>query len=176
MQLILLSNKPYFCICFCVLSCPKHHHHITHVLQITALTNSPSTHPLQNWISYLQYSSNLSALLHSPISHHPTAQVYSLITIMPIFLYFGLQSHPLWSSAIDFSLYMYAAPALWNELPRDLHQFAHPPNPPPNLTYPPFALCPATFHSRLKSELFKLSYPDSTPAPQHVRNHHRLQP
>src|SRR6218665_2286112 len=34
----------------------------------------------------------------------------------------------------------------------------------------------ATFHLRLKTELFKLSYPDSTHAPSHVRNHHRLSP
>src|SRR6218665_2168245 len=41
---------------------------------------------------------------------------------------------------------------------------SHPPNPPPNLTYPSLALSSTTFHSRLKTELFKLSYPDSTPA------------
>src|SRR6218665_4021799 len=52
---------------------------------------------------------------------------------------------------------------------------SHPPNPPPNLTYPSLALSSTTFHSRLKTELFKLSYPDSTPAPRHVRRHHRLQ-
>ena len=43
-------------------------------------------------------------------------------------------------------------------------QFAHPLNPPLNFTYLPLALSSATFHSRLKTELFKLSYPDSTPA------------
>src|SRR6218665_3520296 len=40
----------------------------------------------------------------------------------------------------------------------------------------PITLPSATFHSRLETELFKLSYPDSTPAPRHVRHHHRLQP
>src|SRR6218665_413376 len=54
---------------------PKHHH-IT-----PALAKSPSTHPLQNCISYLQCSSNLSTLLHTPITHHSTARVYSLSTI-----------------------------------------------------------------------------------------------
>src|SRR6218665_1035382 len=34
-----------------------------------------------------------------------------------------------------------------------------------NFTYPPLALSSATFHSRLKTELFKISYPGSTPAP-----------
>jgi len=40
-------------------------------------------------------------------------------------------------------------------------------------TYSPLALS-ATFHSRLKAEHFKLSYPDSTPAQPHIRHHHRL--
>src|SRR6218665_1619957 len=45
------------------------------------IAKNPSTHPLQNCISYLQHSSNLSTLLHSPTSHHPTTRVYSLIII-----------------------------------------------------------------------------------------------
>src|SRR6218665_14480 len=45
-----------------------------------------------------------------------------------------------------------------------------------NFTYPPLALSSATFHSRLKTELFKISYPGSTSAPRHVRHHHLLQP
>jgi len=63
-------------------------------------------------------------------------------------------------------------------LTKDLRQFAHPPNPPLNFTYPLLAIFSATFHSRLKTELFKISYPGSTPAPPHVhvRHHHRLQP
>src|SRR6218665_1918719 len=47
--------------------------------KITSLAKNPSTHPLQNSISYLQHSSNLSTLLHSPTSHYPTNRVYSLI-------------------------------------------------------------------------------------------------
>jgi len=39
-----------------------------------------------------------------------------------------------------------------------------------NVTYLPLALSSATFHSRLKTELFKISYPDSTSAPPHVRH------
>src|SRR6218665_142642 len=46
-----------------------------------SVAKNPSTHTLQNSISYLQYSSNLSPLLHSPTSHHPTTRVYSLIII-----------------------------------------------------------------------------------------------
>src|SRR6218665_3151828 len=37
-------------------------------------------------------------------------------------------------------------------------------------------LSSATFHSRLKIELFKISYSNSTPAPQHICHHYRLQP
>jgi len=44
-----------------------------------------------------------------------------------------------------------AAPGLRNGLPKDLRQFAHPPNLPPNLTYPPVALSSAIFHSRSNS-------------------------
>ena len=49
------------------------------------------------------------------------------------------------------------------KLPKDLRQFAHPPSPPLKFTYPPLALSSATFLSRLKTELFKLSYPESRP-------------
>src|SRR6218665_1876641 len=59
---------------------PKHHH-ITPILKLLHWLKVPSTHTLQNSISYLQYSSNLSILLHSPTSHHPTTRVYSLIII-----------------------------------------------------------------------------------------------
>src|SRR6218665_2873436 len=60
---------------------PKHHH-ITPVLKSLHWLKIPQhMHPLQNNISYLQYSSNLSPLLHSPTSHHPTTRVYSLIII-----------------------------------------------------------------------------------------------
>src|SRR6218665_1199824 len=142
--------------------------------KITPLAKNRSTHPLQNSISYLQYSSNLSTFLHSPTSHHPTTRVYS-----PIIISFLVSP----SSLILFEvlqpllcLYVYAAPAFWNGLPKDLRQFANPPNPPLNFTYPPLALSSATFHSRLKTELFKISYPGSTPAPRHICHHHLLQP
>src|SRR6218665_3621910 len=52
----------------------------------------------------------------------------------------------------------------------------HPPLNFINTPLSPLALSSATFHSRLETELFNLSYPDSTSAPRHVRNHHRLQP
>src|SRR6218665_2065629 len=67
-------------------SCPRSHENSQtspHNLcpKITSLAKNPSTHLLQNSISYLQHSSNLSTLLHSPTSHHPTTRVYSLIII-----------------------------------------------------------------------------------------------
>ena len=62
---------------------PKHHH-MTPVLKSPhwpITTKSPSMLPLQYSISYLQYSSNLSTLLHSLTSPHPTTWVHSLIII-----------------------------------------------------------------------------------------------
>src|SRR6218665_724182 len=52
------------------------------------------------------------------------------------------------SSTLQPLLCLYAAPALWNRLPKDLLL-----NPPLNFTYPPLALSSATFHSRLKTKL-----------------------
>ena len=68
-------------------SCPRSHENSHQTSphnpcpKITSLAKNPSTHPLQNSISYLQHSSNLSTLLHSLTSHHPTTRVYSLIII-----------------------------------------------------------------------------------------------
>src|SRR6218665_4206659 len=67
-------------------SCPRSHENSqtsphNPCPKITPLAKNPSTHPLQNSISSLQYSSNLSTLLHSPTSPHPTPRVYSLIII-----------------------------------------------------------------------------------------------
>src|SRR6218665_805221 len=68
-------------------SCPRSHENSqtsphNSYLKITSLAKNPSTHPLQNSISDLQHSSNLSTLLHSLTSHHPTTRVYSLIIII----------------------------------------------------------------------------------------------
>src|SRR6218665_3418998 len=71
-----------------------------------------------------------------------------------------LAHHHMFPCPVSYSLkfcnrsFAYAAPAPWNGLPKYLRQFAHPPNPPLNFTYPPLALSSATFHSRLKTELF----------------------
>jgi hypothetical protein len=60
--------------------------------------------------------------------------------------------------------------------------FAHPPispavSPPNNnSTSPPLALSSAAFHSRLKTELFNLSYPDSNQVPSPNHHHHRQPP
>ena len=43
-----------------------------------------------------------------------------------------------------------------------------------NFTTTPLAISSAIFYSRLKTKLFKLSYPDSTPAPPHVRTYCNL--
>src|SRR6218665_1247012 len=107
--------------------------------------------------------------------------VSQLLTIQPpgstrSSSYLSLSSPPV-SSSLKFCNRSFAyAAALWNGLPKDLRQFAHPPNRALNFTYPPLALSSVTFHSRLKTELFKISYPGSTSAPRHVRHRHLLQP
>src|SRR6218665_496747 len=125
--------------------------------------------------------SKIVSLIYNTLQTSQPSYVRQLLTIQRpgstrSSLYLSLSQPPV-SSSLKFCnrSIAYAAPAPWNGLPKDLHQFAHPPNPPPNLTYPPLALSSATFHSRLKTELFKLSYPDSPPAPRYVRRHHRLQ-
>src|SRR6218665_76169 len=68
-------------------------------------------------------------------------------------------SRPPISSSLKFRIrsIAYAAPALWNGLPKDLRQFAHPPNPP--LNFPPTStlLC----YIPLTTEDRTLSYPIS---------------
>src|SRR6218665_1513020 len=69
-------------------------------------------------------------------------------------------SRPLVSSSLKFCnrSIAYAAPALWNGFLKDLHQFVPPPN--SFLNFTAFLLTlsnsPATPHSGLKTELFKL--------------------
>src|SRR6218665_147312 len=109
------------------------------------------------------HPSNLSTLLHSPTSHHPTTRVYSLIIIS----FLVSPSSLILFEVMQPLLCVYAASTLWNGLPKDLRQFAHPSNPPLNFTYPPLALSSPSFHSRLKTELFKTCYPGSTAAPSH---------
>ena len=61
---------------------------------------------------------------------------------------------------------VHSAPALWNGIPKDIHQFAHRPIPSLNFTAHPLAPSSATFHSWLKTELLMPSYPDSISTPQ----------
>src|SRR6218665_3584477 len=132
---------------------PKHHH-ITPVLKSLHWLKIPQRIHYKNSISYLQYSSNLSTLLHSPTSHHPTTRVYSLI--ITSFLV----------SPSSLILFEVLQPLLCLRCTNSLERT---PKRPPSVCkssyfiYPPLALSSATFHSRLKTELFKISYPSSTP-------------
>src|SRR6218665_3838124 len=90
----------------------------------------------------------------------PGPRVYSLI----ISVFISTSSLILYEILQPLHSLIYAALALWNGLPKDIHQFVHPPNPP---LISPIYRPLATFHSRLKTELFKLYYLDSTPAPRH---------
>jgi len=146
---------------------PKHHH-ITPVLKSLHWLKVPQR------IHYKIVSLTYNALQTSQPSY-----IRQLVTIQSpgstrSSAYLSLSRPPV-SSSLKFcnrSL-IYAAPALWNELPKDLRQFAHPSIPSIDFTSSPLALSPTTFRSRLKTELFKQSYPDSTPALQHDHHHHR---
>jgi len=87
-------------------------------------------------MAYLTYNAlQSSQLFHSPTSHHPTAGFTRSSSNLSL-------SRPLVSSSLKFCnhSFAYAAPALWNGLPKDIRQFDHPPNLPLNFTYPPLAL------------------------------------
>src|SRR6218665_546191 len=73
------------------------------------------------------------------------------------------------------------APRLWNDLPPELRTISSPP--PPSLLIarhhlhlPPLSVSPRAFHSKLKSHLFNLSYPDTLTLliipPPHLNNTH----
>ena len=142
---------------FCVLSCPKHHH-ITPVLYRSLY-----------WLTVPQrIHYKIVSLTYNTLQTSQPSYIRQLVTIQPprstrsslLGLSFSISASSLILSKVLQSIHrLYTAPALWDELPKELRQFAYPPNPPPNLTYPPFALCPATFHSRLKTELFSCPIP-----------------
>src|SRR6218665_1104817 len=128
---------------------PKHHH-ITPVLKSLHWLKVPQR------IHY-----KIVSLTYNTLQTSQPSYTHQLLTIQPpgstrSSLYLSLSRPPV-SSSLKFCKrsIAYAAPALWNGFPKDLRQFAHPPIPPPNLTYPPLALSSATFHTRLKTELFK---------------------
>src|SRR6218665_1912482 len=175
MQPILLSNKPHFCICFvsyharAVTKTPKHHH-ITLVLK--------SLH----WQFSQRFGYKIVSLTYNTLQTSQPSYIRQLVTIQPprstrsSLLYFSISATSLILSKVLQPIHsLLCCTSSLERTPKDLRQFAHPPNPSPNLTYPPSALSPTTFHSRLKTELFKLSYPDyfcaTTRSPPH-----RLQP
>src|SRR5678815_4380646 len=128
---------------------PKHH--ITPVLKSLHWLKVPQR------IHYKIVSLTYNALQTSKPSY-----IRQLFTIQPpgstrSSSYLSLSRPPV-SSSLKFcnrSL-VYAAPALWNRLPKDLRQFAHHPISPLNSNSPPLALSSSAFHSRLKTELFKI--------------------
>src|SRR6218665_1456494 len=114
----------------------------------------------------------IASLTYNTLQTSQPSYIRQLLTIQPpgstrSSLYLSLSRPPV-SSSLKFCnrSFAYATPTLCNGLPKDLRQFANPPNPPLNFIYPPLALSSATFHSRLKTELFKISYPGPTPAPR----------
>src|SRR6218665_1792101 len=64
------------------------------------------------------------------------------------------------------------APRLWNDLPPELRTMSSPPPPSLQITRhhlhpPPLSVIPRAFHSKLKSHIFKHSYPDPSDQSPH---------
>jgi len=137
---------------------------------IRPIAKNPSTHPLQNSL----------LITYSTLQTSQPSHIRQLLTIQPPgstrSSYLSLSRPPV-SSSLKFCnrSFAYAAPTLWNGLPIDLRQFAHIPNPRLNFTYPPLALSSPTFHSRLKTELFKNDLKQNSlryPIPAPLLHHH----
>src|SRR6218665_3704358 len=124
---------------------PKHHHS-TPVLKSLHWLKVPQR------IHY-----KIASLTYNTLQTSQPSYIRQLLTIQPprctrSSSYLSLSRPPVLFS-LDFASnrsFACAAPALWKGLPKDL-QFAHPPNPPLNFTYPPLVISSATFHSRLES-------------------------
>jgi hypothetical protein len=80
-------------------------------------------------------------------------------------------SRPSITSHLKFSerAISYTAPRLWNDLPLDFRKFSILPSSSPiihsHLPHAPLLITPRAFHSKLKSHLFRKSYPDSSDPP-----------
>ena len=116
--------------------------------QITSLVKSPLSlkHPLQNSISYLQ---SLQTSQPSYIRQLLTIQTPSFTRSSS---YMSQPRHP-FSSSLKFSnrLLVHTAPAPWNGLPKDLRQFAHPPNALVPMLFGNWQIGPNLFGPRLVS-------------------------
>src|SRR6218665_170383 len=110
---------------------------------------------------------SLTEANYSPSSRH---RVYSLITIS-----FSSSASSLILSEVLQPLLSLYCPRSLEQTPKRHPSVCSSPYQPLKFISHPLALSSATFHSRLKTEFFKLSYPDSTPEPPNVRHHHRLQ-
>src|SRR6218665_49351 len=99
---------------------------------------------------------------------HSTRSSYSLTLSRP-----PVTSHLMFSNrAISIT-----APRLWNDLPPELRTISSPPPPSLPITRhhlhpPPLSVTPRAFNSKLKSHLFKHSYPDpSDHSPSQSQQH-----
>ena len=143
---------------------------------VRAVTKTPKhlqiTHVLKSlhWLKVAQcLHYKIVSLTYNTVGTSQPFYICQLLSIQPpgstrSSWYLSLSRPPV-ASTLKFcnssSVYA-AAPVLCNWISKDLHQFGHPLNSPINFTYPPLALSSAIFHSWLTTELFKLSYPDST--------------
>src|SRR5688572_7875441 len=149
---------------------PKHHHINP---QITPLVKNPRANSLQSLITNLQLSTILPAQISSRPLHYPVNPLYQ------IFLHSHSLSRPpvtRLTTHLKFSnrAISNTATRLWNDLPPEFRTFSVPqPSSPITHHHPhqaPLSITAKAFHSKLKSLLFKNSYPDSTdPVPLNSR-------
>src|SRR6218665_1068947 len=133
------------------------HHHITPVLK--------SLHWLK--IPERIHFKVLSLTYNSLQSSQPT-YLRELFTIQPTRSTRSSSCLTLSRPPVTFHLMFFnraisiTAPRLWNDLPPELRTISSPPPPSLPITThpPPPSVTPRAFHSKLKCNLFKLSYPD----------------
>src|SRR3984885_9721317 len=156
-----------------------HHSHP----QISPLAESPTANPLQSpFINQYSLQYSQPKYLRELFLIQPTRSTRSSS-------YLTLSRPPV-TSRLKFSnrAISHTAPRLWNDLPSELRKLSvsspssstiHPS--PPLITHhqlpqSPLSISPHAFHSKLKSYLFKNSYPDSSDPPPSISRPKRHPP
>ena len=154
---------------------PKHHH-ITPVLKSLHWLKIPE-----------RIHFKVLSLTYNSLQYSQPKYLRELFTIQPprstrSSSYLTLSRPPV-TTRLKFSnrSISHTAPRLWNELPSEFRIFSVPPPIPPlthrHLPQAPLLITPQAFHSKLKSHLFKNSYPNpSDPPPSKLSRPQRNPP
>src|SRR6218665_3683584 len=138
------------------------HHHITPVLKSLHWLQIPERNPFK-----------VLSLTYNPLQSPQPTSPRELFTIQPTrstrSSFCLTISRPPVTSYLMFSnrAIPITAPRLWNDLPPELRTISSPPSPSLPITRhrlhpPPLFVTPGAFHSKLKSHLFKHSYPETS--------------